>query len=133
MKNKLTKKWLKDHEACIDGYEYALENLLGLGIKETVEKLMSDDKFNWANWYLTKFFNKGQCVEYAIYAAESVLGIYEKKYPEDDRPRKAIEAAKEYLKNPSARTAADATALAAADAGELKTKIINFGLGLLDE
>ena len=135
---KLTKKWLKEHNACEDGYEYALENLLGLGIKETVEKLMSDNKFDWANWYLTKFFNKKQSVEYAIFAAESVLGIYEKQYPKDDRPRKAIEAAKECLKNPSdaAYAAAYAVAYAAARtadaAAELKTKIINYGLDLIN-
>jgi len=150
MKNKLTKMWLEEHGACIAGYEYALENLLGLDIKKTVEKLMSDNKFDWASWYVTKFFDKGQSVEYAIFAAEQVLNIYEKEYPEDDRPRKAIEAAKEYLKKPSAHAAdngllgdnitslraagaATSAADAAADAGELKTKIINFGLGLLDE
>jgi len=70
MKNKLTKMWLEEHGACIAGYEYALENLLGVDIKKTVEKLMSDNKFDWANWYLTKLFNKKQSVEYAIFAAE---------------------------------------------------------------
>jgi len=58
---------------------------------------------------------------YAIFAAEQVLGIYEKKYPEDGRPRKAIEAAKAWIKNPFEETkkaayAADAAARAAAHA-----------------
>ena len=43
----------------------------------------------------------------AIFAAEQVLPIFEKEYPEDPRPRKAIEAAKEYvLASAAARDAA---------------------------
>ena len=40
-------------------------------------------------------------VKYAIYAAECVIDIYEKKYPDDNRPRKAIEAAKKCIENPN--------------------------------
>ena len=60
--------------------------------------------------------NKKQAVQYAIFAAEQVIDIYEGKYPNDKRPRNAIEAAKAYLKNPSKETKADAYASAAADA-----------------
>ncbi|MFA5724140.1 MAG: putative immunity protein, partial [Candidatus Pacearchaeota archaeon] len=38
---------------------------------------------------------------YAIYCAEAVLSIYEEQYPNDDRVRKCIEAAKTCFKNPS--------------------------------
>jgi len=44
----------------------------------------------------------------AIGFAEKTLSIWERKYPEDMRPRKAIEAAKEWLKNPSDVAAAHA-------------------------
>jgi hypothetical protein len=57
-------------------------------------------------------------VAFAILCAESVIKVYEDKYPNDDRPRKAIEAAKKYIKKPSrsaAHAAADAAAHAAAD------------------
>ena len=40
-------------------------------------------------------------VSYAVFAAELVLPIYEKKYPEDKRPRQAIEAAKKCIIDPS--------------------------------
>ena len=52
-------------------------------------------------------------VNFAIYAAEQVVKIYEDKYPNDSRPRDAIKAAKAYLKNPTARAAADAAYAAA--------------------
>jgi len=38
---------------------------------------------------------------HAIYCAEAVLSIYEERYPNDNRPRAAIEAAKACLKNPT--------------------------------
>ena len=60
----------------------------------------------------------------AIYAAEMVLPIFEKEYPDDDRPRKAIEAKKLWLKNKitdnelaAARAAAGAAGAAAGAAG----------------
>ena len=51
---------------------------------------------------------------YAIYCAEAVLHIFEEKYPNDNRPRKAIEAAKEYLKHPTEENKQAAYAYAAA-------------------
>jgi hypothetical protein len=60
-------------------------------------------------WYADKKKRKMVCVAFAILCAEAVLQHFEKDYPADDRPRKAIEAAKAYLKNPTVR-AADAAA-----------------------
>jgi len=50
-----------------------------------------------------------------VYAAEQVIDIYEKKYPNDKRPRNAIEAAKKCigLKGAAARDAAGAAEVAA--------------------
>jgi hypothetical protein len=68
-------------------------------------------------WYADEKKRKMVCVAFAILCAEAVLQYFEKDYPADDRPRKAIEAAKEYLKNPTVRAAADAAdAARAADA-----------------
>ena len=53
----------------------------------------------------------------AIQCAEKVLFIFEEKYPNDDRPRKAIEAAKVYLANPTEENRV-AAADAADDAGD---------------
>jgi len=44
---------------------------------------------------------KKWCVSRAIQHAESVLHIFEEKYPEDECPRKALEAAKRWLKEPT--------------------------------
>jgi len=60
-------------------------------------------------------WDKITSVKLAVYAAELVIDIYEKQYPNDKRPRNAIEAAKKYLKKPTKANAyaADAAANAA--------------------
>ncbi len=54
--------------------------------------------------------------------AEHVLSYFEEKYPNDDRPRKAVEAAREWVKGKlsvgEARSAAFAAHIAARDADE---------------
>jgi hypothetical protein len=51
-------------------------------------------------------------VECAFRFAESVLPIFEKQYPTDNRPRACIEAGREYVRNPNPKTK-DAAANAA--------------------
>ena len=61
---------------------------------------------------------KIMAVKFAIACADRVLIHYESKYPGYNQPREAIEAARNYLLNPSKETAdaAYAAAYAAADA-----------------
>ena len=87
--------------------------------KWTCEKMRVVEAYVWP---------KEESVRLAIYAGELVIEIYEKENTADDRPRKAIEAAKAWLDNPNdqaawtaaeaARTAAGAAAGAAAEAAE---------------
>ena len=53
-------------------------------------------------------------VELAVYCAADVLPIFEKVYPENDSPRKAIAAARAWLANPNDETAKAATEAAEA-------------------
>ena len=64
-------------------------------------------------WYTDPEKRKQVQVRFAILCSEEVLPIFEAEFPEDCRPREAIEAAKSYLKNP---TAARAATVRAADA-----------------
>jgi hypothetical protein len=70
-------------------------------IKQAVQYCIEDSKFDYANWLLTKIFTHKQCVQYAVFAAEQVLHIFEAKNPDDNRPRLAIQAAKDWLIDPS--------------------------------
>ena len=118
---KITKSWLEKQKACIEGVEWFAEK------KETdIKKLLNlcekENHLEWANWVITKLMKRKQRIRYAVYAAQQVLHIFEEKYPEDTRPRLAIEAAikcidKNTKKNrDAARAAAWAVARAAARA-----------------
>ena len=75
----------------------------------------------WA-WMRPQALGRQGVVEAACRMAERVLPIFEAAHPDDDRPRKAIEAAMAWVKNPSeenkrlAARADDAAAAAAAAA-----------------
>ena len=60
-------------------------------------------------------WTKNDSVAMAVYAAESVLHVYEKRYSHDKRPRNAIDAARRWVKHPTEknRLAADAAYAAA--------------------
>ena len=105
----ITKKWLKSHNACSEGIEYCEhEGLIGLSAGVFAEKLIDANKLDWSNWLVAHALEKIDKVRYAAHAAEEVLPVYEEKYPDDDRPRKAIESANAYINNPCARAATDA-------------------------
>jgi hypothetical protein len=95
--------------ACFEGVQYfeGIQYFKDHKFK-TVEQAITEilktdhnDKFKWSNWLIYHFLSKMDRIRYAVYAAEQVIGIFEKEYPEDKRPRKAIQAAKRYLKYPT--------------------------------
>jgi len=64
-------------------------------------------------WYTDERMRRRVMVAFAVLCAESVLDIFQKRRPRDERPRKAIEAARAYL---AGKPAAASAAYAAADA-----------------
>lgn len=110
----LSKRWLQSKSACLEGIEWFVAQ------KETdavnvLEKLIAEDKLQWASWTIVRVMNYKQRVQYAVFAAEQVIDIFEKKYPNNKRPRQAIEAAKKCIEDPSAENK-NAAASAASDA-----------------
>ena len=108
-----------------------------------LNRLIETHNLNWANWLIVRVMERKQKNKYAVFAAQQVLDIYEKKYPDDLRPRKAIDAALKCIGNDTeenrnaayaADYAADYAAYAAdyaAGAGALKIKVLNYGIELL--
>ena len=137
----ITDKWLKENRACGDGATW----LKGQRLRRAdlvIMKLMDINRFDWANWAIVRLMTHKQKIQYAVYSAELVIGECEKKYPKNERPRKAIEAAKACIKNPSdknknaAANAANAAysaanAAAYANSAKIKAEIINYGLKLI--
>ena len=122
---KLNKSILEKHEACREGKEWYMANGEPKTVESTIAILIKSkesEKYNWSNWLLSEMLSKKNKIRYAVFAAQQVLDLFEKKYPDDKRPRAAIEAAnicveKNTKKNRAAAyAAADAAAYAAARA-----------------
>ena len=95
---KLTKRWLENNNACSEAVEWFLAQEKK-DYKSLLELCIKEDRFDWANWVISQKLPKINKVRYAVYAAEQVIGIYEKQYPDDKRPREAIRADNRYIKN----------------------------------
>jgi hypothetical protein len=117
-------------ERVIDALMYVKGEIL-CKVESRGKSFTDNDKSTWEKMRIIRAWHwtKEDSVAMAVFAAELVIDIYEKKYPNDERPRKAIEAAKIWLKNPSdknadahaahaAYAAADAAAYAAAYAAD---------------
>ncbi len=156
MKN-ITVEWLKECEASPIAIEWFKECGKDKPV-DVMDALLAENKLDLANWLIVRLLSPEDRVRYAIFAAEHVLDIYEKSYPDDKRPRVAIEKAREVLEKPDRETrdsalasawgsalaiarAADAAADADATAGDaalaswaaIRRKIINYGVSLLDQ
>ena len=110
----INKQWLKKNKACTEGYQWFIQRYKGdTDVCELLTALAKDNRFFWTRWVFQHLeLPKEVYIKTAIYCAELVLPLFEKKYPKDARPRKAIQVAKNWLKNPNNKTAAAAYAAA---------------------
>ena len=115
MKKVFTKDYILENRGCYSKSE--VEELKCINSKTiTLKQLFRDLPIKDFTWWLAKKcdLTLTQKRQLAIDCADFVLPIFEEKYPEDQRPRKAIEAAKEVVKGNAAYAAAAAAADAAA-------------------
>ena len=113
----ITLKWLESIDMCYEFIEvYKKHWPDSIPANQAIRTLISGnltpdkkERWNliWANWLIVYCMNRRQVIEYAIYAAEQVIEVYEAQFAGDDRPRKGIEAAKKYLSDPLKISAAD--------------------------
>ena len=114
---KLNKSILEKHEACREGKEWYMANGEPKTVESTIAILIKSkesEKYNWSNWLLSEMLSKKNKIRYAVFAAQQVLDLFEKKYPDDKRPRAAIEAANICVEKNTKKNRA--AAYAAADA-----------------
>jgi len=112
-------------EKILDALSYVKGEIL-CEVEAKGKHYTGNDKSTWPQMRIIRAWNWAQKdrVALSIFAAELVIEHYEKKYPDDDRPRKAIEAAKAWLSDPSekngsaARSAAESAARFAESAAE---------------
>ena len=100
MKTTINAKELKELNACASGYGtfITVHSAKTVKLSEALESNGIGDLF----WLLDKIpLSKEQEKDLRLLAcdyAEDVLYIFEEKYPDDERPRLAIEAARKYTK-----------------------------------
>ncbi len=103
-------------ERISDAFGYVSGSVLA-EVETASDSDVTSDKAAHRSMRIVKAYRwtKNDSVALAIYAAELVIDVFESARPGDDRPRKAIEAAKAYLGNPSDAAAypSDAAAYAA--------------------
>jgi len=105
----------------LDAMGYVAGEILAI-VEVEGKSLKQSDKECWSEMRIKNAYRwtKKDSVALSIYSAELVLTNFEKIYPDDDRPRKALEAAKKVLKNDNKknRSAAESAGSAAESAAE---------------
>ncbi len=112
----LTLDKLKELRACQAGIDW-FANQKETELRAVCFALLHSKKSPWVNWLLAQLMTHKQRVKWSVLSAREVLHIFETKFPGDDRPRKAIEAAEAWFTDPGYRNKA-ADAAAAADAAD---------------
>lgn len=82
-------------------------------------------------WVFTRLATKMQNVKWSLLCASKVLHLFEEKYPNDKRPRKALEFVENWINNPSDAADAFAAAFAASDASASAARTNEEELNLL--
>jgi hypothetical protein len=81
-------------EPCTGRYEHFVKNYTGDPNSISMADIIEVNNFSDAMWCLGLPAFQSVAVMFAADCAERVIYIYEKAYPDDDRPRKAIETAR---------------------------------------
>jgi hypothetical protein len=104
----ITKEYLKSLSPCEDRYKHYLEHYKDF--EGTLEEFLDLPELTHADkkWVFVRSIDKDKLRFVAADFAERVLHIYESKCPNDDRPRKAIEAARSGSKYAASRAAVHA-------------------------
>ena len=111
----------------IDAMQYVNMEILA-EVESRGKTYYGDDKQTSEEMRIVKAWKweKKDSVALAIYSAELVIDNFEKEYPDDKRPRKAIEAARRWLKEPTQKNESAARfAESAAESAARSEKILD--------
>tara|TARA_R110000824_G_scaffold47353_2_gene134922 strand:+ start:2943 stop:3506 length:564 start_codon:yes stop_codon:yes gene_type:complete len=109
----ITKEKLIELNACKDGYKYWLE-CNESDLVKFMRRCIKDEKYNWAMWLFYRVVEPRTRTRSCIYSASLVLHIFEENYPDDNRPRDAIKAARRWVNSPIEKNRRSATTAAGA-------------------
>ena len=123
----LTEKTLMDAGCCIPGVDryFKGRGITSWDAEALLDKAIAEGDFISARAAISRLMSKTQRVEWAIWCAEQVIGIFEKEHPDDSRPRNAINAAKAWLSDPTKENADNAHAAADAVVSGMPTYTVH--------
>ena len=104
---KIIKKWFMKGYLCSAIFiYYEKKGFIDLLAFKWVNRLIlkiviKKGKLDRANWLIVRLLEKTDAMRYAIFAMEKVINKWERRKPDNLKPRKVIEAAKEYITKPS--------------------------------
>ena len=99
----ITKAWIEERQPCEEGVKWynSRTDKTPLGL---LDGLIAEKRYEWSNWFVSRILDRKDRMRFSVFCAEQVLDIFEKKFPDDKRPRLAIEAAKKVLVKDTAET-----------------------------
>ncbi len=96
---KITIDKLKKIDACAEGMEFFRMTLgRSAELEDVLNVLLEQEEYEWTRWLTRKVLSQRENVQLAVWCAEQVLPVFEAEFPEDKRPRQAIETVKRWLK-----------------------------------
>ena len=124
-KLRITNEYIKSLSPCEDRFNNYIQHYENTDF--SIAEFLKLDNITYSDkiWVWKKFATINEAAMFGLYCADSVLHIFQNRYPNDDRPRLALQSAREYLADPSlennkkckAAAYAAANAYAAAAAG----------------
>ena len=97
-----TLKQIKSHRPCTPGWKRLLEHLGKTGADDEplfLETILESNGLDDALWALRAIDGYQNAMRlYACYCAKYSLDIFEREYPDDKRPRQAIEVAERFAR-----------------------------------
>lgn len=92
-----TFKGIKSHGPCEPGWRKLLDNMKPDSMDEavTIEQILDSNGLKDALWALRCWKYEDYCL-LLVNIGLSVVGVFEKKYPSDNRPRQALDTAAKY-------------------------------------
>jgi len=109
---------IRSFKACESGWRKLLDshNPKDHSQEISIRDILKSNGIKDAVWALRAVDDKTNVYMFCADVAESVLNLFENKYPDDKRPRKAIEATRKYANKEISKEELSAAADAAADA-----------------
>lgn len=120
----ITYNHLQELNACQAGLDW-FKNSKKRTLKTIVFSLLADNHFGYACWLVSHLLTRSQCIAWLIGSAKLSLRDVEDVFPDDKRPRLAIQVAEDFL--------AGKINDSAAAGKQLEKEIIASGLRLLGE